>query len=228
MSEPRQTGATSMDKAAPDFEDASVEPGPGRTEPADAHRPRPTLGGDEEDAPRFWSARRVPAALLALLILGASGLLLYDVVAVRADHSAMRWRRDLARELAERPLDDTAVLTGAAIAAALGLWLFVLAVTPGLRRLLPMRRPHTDVRAGLDRGAAATVLRDRAMDVAGVQSARVRVRRSKVTVRAVSHFRDLDDVRGDLDTTLAGTIRDLGLGRPPGLAVRVARPGRKG
>ncbi|MFC7467459.1 hypothetical protein ACFQVA_07430 [Actinomadura keratinilytica] len=91
-------------------------------------------------AHRFWSARRVPAALTALVLLGASGLLLYDVVAVRAGHRAMAWRRTLARELAERPLDDTWTLVGAGVAAALGLWLLLLALTPGRRRLLQMKR----------------------------------------------------------------------------------------
>lgn len=194
---------------------------------AAAYDPPPTLA-DETKATRFWSPRRVPAAVLALLILGGAGLLLYDVAAVRAGHSAMGWRRDLSRELAERPLDDTAVLIGAGVAAAAGIWLLVLAVTPGLRAVLAMRRGDADVRAGLHRGAAAMVLRDRAMDVSGVQSVRVRMTRSKVDVHAVSHFRELDDVRSDLDATLADGIRDLGLAHGPGLTVRVARPGRKG
>ncbi|MEV2254961.1 DUF6286 domain-containing protein [Streptomyces sp. NPDC050147] len=194
---------------------------------AASYDPPPTLA-DETRAARFWSPRRVPAAVLALLILGGAGLLLYDVAAVRAGHSALGWRRDLARELGERPLDDTAVLVGAGVAAAAGLWLLVLAVTPGLRAVLAMRRSDADVRAGLHRGAAATVLRDRAMDVSGVQSVRVRMTRSKADVRAVSHFRELDDVRSDLDATLADGIRDLGLARGPALSVRVARPGRKG
>lgn len=194
---------------------------------AAAYDPPPTLA-DETRAARFWSPRRVPAAVLALLILGGAGLSLYDVAAVRAGHSALGWRRDLARDLGERPLDDTAVLVGAGVAAAAGLWLLVLAVTPGLRAVLAMRRSDTDVRAGLHRGAAATVLRDRAMDVSGVQSVRVRMTRSKADVRAVSHFRELDDVRSDLDATLADGIRDLGLARGPALSVRVARPGRKG
>ncbi|MEU1156682.1 DUF6286 domain-containing protein, partial [Streptomyces sp. NPDC005918] len=137
-------------------------------------------------------------------------------------------RRELARQLGARPLADPAVLVGAAVAAVLGLWLLLLAVTPGMRSILPMRRTHADVRGGLYRGAAATVLRDRAMDVPGVQSVRVRMTRSKVAVRAVSHFRELDDVRGDLDATLSDGIRDLGLARDPGLSVHVARPGRKG
>ncbi|MFF4134808.1 DUF6286 domain-containing protein [Streptomyces mirabilis] len=177
---------------------------------------------------RFWSARRVPAAIVALLVLVGAGVLLYDVAAVRAHRPASHWRRFLARQLAERPLDDTWVLVGAGLAAALGLWLIVLAVTPGLRDVLPMRRTHPDVRAGLHRGAAATALRDRAMEVSGVRSVRVRMGRGKVDVRAVSHFRALDDVRADLDATLADGIRGLGLVRTPALSVHVARPGRKG
>ncbi|MFE9406241.1 DUF6286 domain-containing protein [Streptomyces sp. NPDC006530] len=179
-------------------------------------------------AGRFWSARRVPSALVALLILAAAGLLLYDVASVRAHRSAMRWRSGLADWLAEHPVDDVAVLAGAGAVAVLGVWLIVLAVTPGLRSILPMRRRSPAVRAGLDRDAAALVLRDRAMEVAGIQSARVRMGRTRVVVRALSHFRELDDVRADLDAALGAGIRELGLAGPPGLAVHVSRPQRKG
>ncbi|GHE10119.1 DUF6286 domain-containing protein [Streptomyces alanosinicus] len=202
MSEPRTTTPT-LDK----------DPAP----------PPPAVGGSG----RFWSPRRVPAAAVAVLLLAGAGLLLYDIAAVRARHPAMHWRRALARQLAERPLDDTWVLTGAAVAAVLGLWLIALAVTPGLRHLLPMRRPHPDIRAALDREAASLLLRDRAVDVSGVRSVRVRMRRRRADVRAVSHFRPLDDVRADLDTVLADTVRGLGLDRPPALSLRVTRPGRK-
>ncbi|WP_210593200.1 DUF6286 domain-containing protein [Streptomyces sp. GESEQ-35] len=184
------------------------------------------VGG--ESGGRFWSARRVPAALVALLLLLVAGAFLYDIAAVRADRPAMSWRRELAVQLAERPLDDIWVLVGAGVAAALGLWLILLAATPGLRAVLTMRRTHPDVRAGLHRDAAALVLRDRAMEVSGVQSARVRMRRSRADVRAVSHFRELDDVRADLDATLADAIKGLGLARAPALSVHVRRPGRKG
>ncbi|MBC2901835.1 DUF6286 domain-containing protein [Streptomyces cupreus] len=195
---------------------------------AAGYDPPPVLDGEDGANGRFWSARRVPAAIVALLFLALVGLFLYDIAAVRADRPTMAWRRELARQLAERPLDDTWVLVGAGVAAALGLWLIVLAATPGLRSLLPMRRTHPDVRGGLDREAAALVLRDRAMEIAGVQSARVRMGRKRADVRAVSHFRDLDDVRADLDATLAEAIHGLGLSRPPALSVHVRRPGRKG
>ncbi|CBG74096.1 putative membrane protein [Streptomyces scabiei 87.22] len=206
------TGGTAADQSA---SAAAYDPPP----------PREDDGGGEK---RFWSARRIPAGILAVLLLGGAGLLLYDVVAVRAGRPAMQWRRSLARELAERPLDDPWVLTGAAVAVLLGLWLLLLAATPGLRDVLPMRRVHPRVRAGLHRGAAALALRDRAMEVSGVRSVRVRAGRKRVDVRAVSHFRELDEVRADLDVTLADGIRGLGLSRPPALSVHVRRPGRKG
>ncbi|MFF1446593.1 DUF6286 domain-containing protein [Streptomyces sp. NPDC058274] len=209
-----------------------MEKGPeselGQSASAAAYEPLPTLDDEGDGQGRFWSVRRVPAGLVALLVLAAAGVLLYDIAAVRADHSALAWRKWLARQLAERPLDDTWVLVGAGVAVALGLWLVVLAVTPGLRDVLPMRRPHAEVRAGLHRGAAALVLRDRAMEVSGVRAVRVRVGRRKVDVRALSHFRELDDVRADLDATLTDGIRGLGLARRHALSVHVGRPGRKG
>lgn len=177
---------------------------------------------------RFWSARRISAGLLALLLLVVAAVFLYDIAAVRAGRPAMSWRRELADQLARRPLDDIWVLLGAGVATVLGLWLLLLALTPGLRSLLPMSRTHPDVRAGLDRDAAAMVLRDRAMEVAGVRSVRVRVTRRRADVRAVSHFRELDDVRADLRAVLADVLRRMALSRPPALAVRVRRPGRKG
>ncbi|MFG2866180.1 DUF6286 domain-containing protein [Streptomyces sp. NPDC048338] len=200
------------------------------TEPETASPPAPVPEDRSDAAParRFWAVRRIPAALVALVLLGGTGLLLYDVAAVRADRTAMQWRRDLADELATRPLDNAWVLAGAAVAVVLGLWLLVLALTPGLRAVLPMRRRHADVRAGLDRDAAALILRDRAMEVSGVQSVRVRAGRRKVKVRAVSHFRELDDVRTDLDAVTATAIDELGLAHPPAPTVRVARPPKKG
>ncbi|WP_405878906.1 alkaline shock response membrane anchor protein AmaP [Streptomyces sp. NBC_01136] len=230
MSEPQ--GSENTTRRMPILEKTAGVGGPaerelGQSASAADYDPLPAADEDGRQG-RFWSVRRVPAGIVALLILVGAGVFLYDIAAVRAHRPALHWRRSLARQLAERPLDDTWVLVGAGVAAALGLWLIVLAVTPGLRDVLPMRRTHPDVRAGLHRGAAATALRDRAMEVSGVRSVRVRMGRKKVDVRALSHFRELDDVRADLDATLTDGIRGLGLARPPALSVHVVRPGRKG
>lgn len=203
--------------AAPDGEPERSNPPPGR-EPEGEGQPQAAR------ARRFWSVRRAPAAVVSVLLLAGVVVLLYDVASVRAGRPGMAWRRTLADELATRTAGDTVSLAGAAVVAALGLWLLVLALTPGLRGLLPMRRGSTHVRAGLERGAARLVLRDRAMEVPGVQSVRIRLRGRRVRARAQAHFRDLDDVRADLDTALGEGIRELGLARRLRPAVRVRRP----
>ncbi|AKL65603.1 MULTISPECIES: DUF6286 domain-containing protein [Streptomyces] len=186
----------------------------------------------DQDSPRhapprrFWSVRRVPAALTALVILAVGCLFLYDLAAVRAHRPGMRWRQELARQLDRHTPADTAVLIAGGVLALAGLVLLVLAIAPGLRGILMMRAPEgadAGVRAGLGRKAAALVLRDRAMEVSGVRSARVKAGRRRVKVRATSHFRELEDVRTDLDGVLAVAVEELGLARPLPARVRVRR-----
>ncbi|MET9449832.1 DUF6286 domain-containing protein [Streptomyces cinerochromogenes] len=174
---------------------------------------------------RPWSARRIPAALVASVILVAAVAALVDVIAVRAGRPAAAWRRHLADELATRPVDDVWILTGAAVAAAVGLWLIVLALTPGLRHWLPLRSPADcpRLRASLDRDGAAGLLRDAAMRVPGVGSAHVLVGRHRITAHAGVHFRDPRQVKDDL-TAVLGEERDrLALARPARIVVRVRR-----
>ncbi|MCB5168122.1 DUF6286 domain-containing protein [Streptomyces bambusae] len=187
-------------------------PAPGTAPPARAHR--------------FRSARRVPAALTAAAVLGAAALFLYDIAAVRAHRPGMAWRRDLADRLAGHTLADTGVVVTAVVLILAGALLLVLALTPGLRAVLPMQGPE-GLRAGLTRKGAGLIVRDRAMEVAGVQSVKVRVGRTRIGVRVSSHFRELDEVHEDLEAVLAVAVAELGLAHPPHLHVRVARPARK-
>ncbi|MFG2893208.1 DUF6286 domain-containing protein [Streptomyces sp. NPDC048248] len=205
---------------------------PGASDPSDPSGPSPeakdpSATTDGEKAGRFWSERQVPVAIVALVLLGATGLMLYDVVAVRADHQAMSWRRQLADQMATRPLDNPWVLGIAAAAALIGLWFLVLALTPGLREVLPMRRTASGIRAGLDRSAAALILRDRAMEVPGVQSVRMSVTRRKAKARAFSHFRELEEVRSDLDAALGDGLQQLGLSHRLRLSLKVRRPKKR-
>ncbi|WP_374773379.1 DUF6286 domain-containing protein [Streptomyces sp. NBC_01310] len=191
--------------------------------------PAPTKAGptraDRSGAARFRSARRIPAALTALVLLGVTVLFLYDLAAVLTDRPGMRWRRELVHQLETRTPAELAVqLTGGALALA-GAVLLLLALAPGLRGILTMRSPDpgAGVRAGIGRKDAAQILRDRAMEVSGVRSVRVKVGRSRIRVRATSHFRELDDVRTDLDAVLTVGIEELGLVHPPQPRVRVRR-----
>ncbi|MET7355045.1 DUF6286 domain-containing protein [Streptomyces mirabilis] len=198
-----------------------AEPGPPDHE---APLPPDSAAGEHDTGHRThrpWSARRTPAALVASVILVAAAAALFDVVAVRAGRPAAAWRRHLAGELATRSLDDVWVLTGAAVATALGIWLIVLALTPGLRHQLPLRSPAPGLRASLDRDGAADLLRDAAMRVPGVSTARVRVRRHRVKARADVRFRDPQQVKDDLTTVLDEERDQLALARPPHIVVRV-------
>lgn len=220
--------APSLEKPSP-----AAVPGTDTSGGSDAPRPmRQAASAAHHEPPagparRFWSVRRVPATLVAALLAVLAGLLLYDVVSVRADRPAAAWRRTLADELATRGLGDGWVVAGAVATLLLGVWLVTLSLTPGLRGLLPMRQDGEALRAGMARAAAAVVLRDRALQVSGIETVRVRVGRRRIQVRAQAHFRDLDVVRADLDTVLDHSIRELGLARPPALAVHVRRPPRR-
>ncbi|MBT2451743.1 hypothetical protein J7F03_32715 [Streptomyces sp. ISL-43] len=172
---------------------------------------------------RFRSPRRIPAAVAAFALLAVAGLFLYDLAAVRAHRPGMGWRRELGRELERHTPADLGVLIGGGVLAAAGAVLLLYALTPGLRGILPMRAEHPEVRAGLERKAAAQVLRDRAMEVSGVRSVRVTVGRTHIGVRAVSHFRELDEVRADLDAVLAVGTEELGLAHELRPRVRVNR-----
>ncbi|GAB2623411.1 hypothetical protein GCM10027168_64230 [Streptomyces capparidis] len=211
MTDPAEQGPEKAGPLTKDEPAHGVPPerdAPARHGPAAEHAPIAS--------PRFWSARRVPSAVVALLLLAAAGLLLYDTVAVEAaDRRAGRWRRELADQLAARQLDDAWVLAVAAVAVLAGLLLLCLALTPGRRAVLPMAAPGPDLRAGLDRRAAALALRDGALRVAGVRAVRVKVGRRRARMRADVHFRDVAEVREELENVLADDIAGLGLVRPP-------------
>ncbi|WP_318199252.1 DUF6286 domain-containing protein [Streptomyces sp. SCL15-4] len=227
----------------PPGRETAPDPGPPGRGPTPSGRPTvpltkepgpPGRAGTEPDATaqergggrrthRPWSARRLPAALVAAVILVAAVAALADVVAVRAGGSSAAWRRHLTDALATRPLDDVWMLTGAAVAAAVGLWLIALALTPGLRQWLPLRSTAgcPRLRASLDRDGAAGLLRDAALRVPGVGAARVRVRRHRVKARADVRFRDPRQVEDDLTAVLDEERDRLALAAPPRIVVRV-------
>ncbi len=220
MSLPSGIAPPGRHEAPPESERAAVSGRPGIRDP---EARSPAGDGLGASSPRLWSARRIPAAVVALVALCAFGVTLYDVIAVRAGQRAGAWRTGLADELASRPVDDLWMLIGAAVAVVLGLWLLSLALTPGLRRLLPLRAPDgcAGLRAWLDRRGAELVLRDAAMRVSGVGRAKVRVGRRRVIARAEVRFRDPATVRDDLTHALQEQCRELALAHAPRLAIRL-------
>ncbi|MEU4981525.1 DUF6286 domain-containing protein [Streptomyces sp. NPDC021969] len=173
-------------------------------------------------ARRPWSARRVPAALVALVAAAACAALLYDVLSVHlAGRRPAGPRTGAVDWLATHGPGDTGVVAGGAVAAVLGAWLLCLALTPGLRGVLPMSPVpgQPAQRAVLDRAAAAELVRDAASAVPGVSHVRVRCGRRRVRVRARLSFGDRPATRAALRTTTAATLTTLGLSRRLGSRV---------
>ncbi|MFJ8806046.1 DUF6286 domain-containing protein [Streptomyces sp. NPDC102490] len=202
-----------------------------RVQSLSADRTTPLPSPAPEDAPpggrarRPWSARRIPAALVALVAAGVCALLLYDVLSVHlAGRRPAGPRTDAVDWLATHGPGDTGVVAGGAVAAVLGAWLLCLALTPGLRGVLPMAPvPGRHVRrAVLDRTAAAELVRDAASAVPGVTHVRVRCGRRRVRLRARLAFGDRPTARAALRTTTDTTLTTLGLARPlkPRLTLR--------
>ncbi|MFJ4333193.1 MULTISPECIES: DUF6286 domain-containing Asp23/Gls24 family envelope stress response protein [unclassified Streptomyces] len=168
-------------------------------------------------ARRPWSARRIPAALVALAAAAACAALLYDVLSVHlAGRRPAGLRTEAVGWAATHGPGDAAVVAGGAVAAALGAWLLCLALTPGLRGVLPMSPVpgRHGQRAVLDRAAAAELVRDAASAVPGVTHVRVRCGRRRVRVRARLSFGDRQATRTALGTTTGAALATLGLSRP--------------
>ncbi|MFC1407107.1 MULTISPECIES: DUF6286 domain-containing protein [Streptacidiphilus] len=194
---------------------------PAGTAPAPAAADAPDRP-DAVRARRFWSARRNAAALAALVAVAAAGALLYEEIYIRSGNRAHAWRTWISDQLADRHLDDAWVIAGSAVVCALGLWLLLLAATPGLRRLLPLATEDTGgLRAALDRRAAAAMLRRAALETPGVREAGVKVGRRRARVRAVVGFGDPGEVKTALAEHLSVERGRLGLVRPPMVNVKV-------
>ncbi|WP_399891378.1 DUF6286 domain-containing Asp23/Gls24 family envelope stress response protein [Streptomyces sp. BBFR51] len=193
-----------------------------RVQSLSADRAAPPSRPADADSPcgrarRPWSARRAPAAVAALVAAAACATLLYDVLSVHlADRRPADWRTGAVDWLATHGPGDAPVVAGGAVAAVLGAWLLCLALTPGLRGVLPMAPVpgRGGQRAVLDRTAAAELVRDAASAVPGVTRVRVRCGRHRVRVRAHLAFGDRPTTRAAVRTATDTTLTTLGLPRP--------------
>ena len=128
---------------------------------------------------------------------------------------------------ADHSLNNGWVIASAAVACVLGLWLLVLAATPGLRALLPMNPAGTGgLRAALDREAVAAQLHRATMEVPGVAAARVNAGRRRAAIRADVRFGDHQEARDALLRELSAERDRMGLARPLAIEVKV-RPSKQ-
>nr|WP_237499794.1 DUF6286 domain-containing protein [Streptomyces sp. SID8379] len=186
---------------------APVDPAPS----AEAHAAGPR---------RWWSQRRRPTGLVLALAAGIALAVTVDVFRVHlAGARPAAWRRSTVDWLSDHGPGDLSVTLAGTGCALCGLWLFVLALTPGRRRQLTLAAGSQDWSAAIDRSAVASLLRDAVHDVPGTQNVRVRAGRRRVTVRGEIAFGDCEGARAQARETAARTLADCGLHRPPRLRI---------
>jgi Family of unknown function (DUF6286) len=195
---------------------------------APAPAPAEPLTSEAADGPaplrprRFWSSRRNAAALTGLVAAFLAGAVLYEEIYIHTGHDAHGWRTRITSTLADHSLNDGWVIASAAVGCALGLWLLVLALTPGLRTLLPMDPAGTGgLRAGLERGAVAAQLHRATLEVPGVSAARVRAHRRRAVIRADVRFGAHEEAQAALLSALSTERDRMGLARPLAIKVKV-------
>ncbi|MFD4020751.1 DUF6286 domain-containing protein [Streptomyces sindenensis] len=182
-----------------------------------------TAQAAEGRAPRrWWSARPTPVVVAALLGAVAGGLLTADVASVRLlGRAPATWRTDLVDRLAGTSPAAGSVTAAAAAMVVAGLWLLLLACTPGLRKRHVVAGFSARRSIALDRAAVTSVVRDRVLDTDGVDSVRVRVGRRRVRVRADLAFGDRAAAREQACAAAREALADCRPNRPLRVRLRL-------
>ncbi|WP_432107805.1 DUF6286 domain-containing Asp23/Gls24 family envelope stress response protein [Streptomyces sp. AA1529] len=171
---------------------------------------------------RWWSARRAPAAVLALSAAAGCAAVTADVVRVHVAHRpAAAWRTRTVEWLSVHGPDEMPVVVGSAVVAVLGLWMLVLALTPGRRHRFTLAAATPVGNVAVDRSTVAALLRDTVGDFEGVAAVRVRVGRHRATVRASLAFGDREQAREQAASAAHAVLADCLLRRTPRLRVRL-------
>ncbi len=166
--------------------------------------------------------RRTPVTLLTLLATVACGALAFDLIQVHTAHrSAAAWRMSAVHWLSGHGPGDPAVVIAGALMGLIGIWMVVLAVTPGLRHRSTVRTAAERVDAAVDRSAVESLVRDAVGDVPGIASVRVRARRRRVTVRTRLAFGDRTIAHAAVTAAARAAVTSCRLRREPRLRVTV-------
>ncbi|WP_338692653.1 DUF6286 domain-containing protein [Streptomyces sp. Q6] len=175
---------------------------------------------------RWWSQRRRAAGLLLASAAAAAIVCTVDVLRVHAaGEPPAEWRPAAVRWLAGHGPGDPAVTLAGAVAALIGVWLLILALTPGRRRRLTLRTAGDGWCAAIDRSAVAALIRDVVADVPGTQDVKARCGRRTVTVRGEVAFGDCASARYQALRAATGLLAACDLRRPPRLRLALRPAG---
>ncbi|MDH6214869.1 DUF6286 domain-containing protein [Streptomyces pseudovenezuelae] len=175
---------------------------------------------------RWWSRRRIPLTVLTSVAALGCGALALDLIQVHTAHrAAAAWRVSAVHWLSGHGPGDPGVVIAGALTALVGIWMVVLAVTPGRRRQSTVHTAAERVDAAVDRSAVESLVRDAVGGVAGITAVRVRVRRRRVTVRARLAFGDRAQTSAAVTAAARAAVSSCRLRREPRVrAVVVPEP----
>jgi hypothetical protein len=212
--------------------DSGFESGPGDTVvlPSGSEQPRPARSdawsqpGSRRKARRMFRPRRtIPGVLVAAVI--AAGGIIGCIWAVTAALGNPLWNvsyGDFAGPMQTTAhWDDTRTIAIAAAVAFVGFVLILIGVLPGRARAVPLASGDESVVVGVPRRSLRRSLSWLAAEVPGIDSAKVRVRRRAVTVRASTPLRDITGLRESVQAVVQDRLAALDPLWPPQVKVRL-------
>lgn len=189
----------------------------------DAARTGDTRPPSRRAVRRAFGPRRVlPSVVTAALLAAAAIILAIEVVGALVGRPPgvlpVGRLASLGRSL---HWDDWLVLAIASFLAALGLLLLLLALRPGRLRAIPLRSGDANVVLGIARPDLRRYVARAAESVDGVDRARVKVRRHRVRVHAVSPLHDAGGLADQVRSAVAERLGELAPLHRPHLRVTV-------
>ena len=170
------------------------------------------------------------ALVLAATLIAASVILIAEVIAfaVHAAPVVVHWPTWY-RWAGRTRWDDLVVKVWSVVLIIAGVLLLALEVKPRRVTRLRLRSDEKATNAAMTRSGLAGALRAAALDIEGISSAAVKVRRRRARVAATSAARGrpaVDALKGPVAESVRRRLDDLQMRRPPRLKVRVSHRSR--
>ncbi|GGL46804.1 DUF6286 domain-containing protein [Nocardia jinanensis] len=155
--------------------------------------------------------RTVPAILSAGILLAACIAVIVALIQrLTGTHEYLSYD-SVARYLHGLTWDDPVVAAVAVAAIAIGALMLLAAVLPGRARVLPLNADTADgIEAGVDRRDLRAMLRVAANSVSGVHSARVKIRRTTVTVTARTDLHNREGMAEEICDVVGTRVQQIG------------------
>ncbi|GHF33854.1 hypothetical protein FHX82_005335 [Amycolatopsis bartoniae] len=166
------------------------------------------------------SRRSLPATVVALVGLALCALVATSAVQLLLHKSPVLDYARAAGFAHRTQWSDLPVVIGGGVLAALGLLLLAGALLPGRALVLPLGDER--VPAGAGARSMAAVLRSAAESVEGVDSAKLKLRRKKVTARVAATRLASEDLAERVRAALEDQLDRIGPAVRPSTRVRIS------